>query len=556
MRDLEQFKNEMNLSGKNVYVGHRYVPKIMGDWDNTQLYEPLSVVSYQGASYTSRQYVPTGIEITNEDFWVLSGNYNAQVEQYRQDVRNLENNVDNLNDDVNDKLTQTKDEVNAQLTLKADKANPEFKTEISQQPTISEDVLPSSNVSLGTGWSGNFESGFTHTTGNTEPLVFTFDQLVANNTYKIDIDISKPDMSDMNGQSDYWITLGGSDEFETYRGIVESQTWGIVNAGVNNELLIRPFEDFNGSLTITMTRVIEFAEPYLTFLDETGTRVQDFRPSILGVDSLYIGRNSGRRSLNSPNEQNTGFGTDTLAYNTTGFWNTAIGNRALLLNTVGTRNIGIGRVALTNNISGDRNVAIGTFAMNRNTTGRNNIAVGADSLWYNTEGDSNIAIGVLALGNNRTGDRNVGIGDNALQYNREGSQNTAIGDNAFYRVENSMGNVGVGSGVFRRLRTGERNTVIGTNAGTNQTAGSQNILIGYAAGSASTAGDRNILIGYGVEKRNDDADRELNIGGVIRSYDMTEGEIEMRKLVLTQLPKTAPEREGAVWNDNGTLKIV
>ena len=100
MQDLEQFKNEMNLSGKNVYVGHRYVPKIMGDWDNTQIYEPLSIVQYQGNSFTSRQYVPSGIELTNEEFWVSTGNYNAQIEQYRQDVRNLESDVNNVNDEV------------------------------------------------------------------------------------------------------------------------------------------------------------------------------------------------------------------------------------------------------------------------------------------------------------------------------------------------------------------------------------------------------------------------------------------------------------------------
>lgn len=89
MKDLEQFKNEMSLSGKNVYVGHRYVPKIFGEWDKSKLYEPLSIVQYQGASYTSRQYVPVGVEITNEEFWVATGNYNAQIEQYRQDVRDL-----------------------------------------------------------------------------------------------------------------------------------------------------------------------------------------------------------------------------------------------------------------------------------------------------------------------------------------------------------------------------------------------------------------------------------------------------------------------------------
>lgn len=69
------------------YVGARYVPLVVGDWDNTKTYEPLSVVYYQGASYTSRQYVPTGIEITNTDYWALSANYNAQVEAYRSEVQ-------------------------------------------------------------------------------------------------------------------------------------------------------------------------------------------------------------------------------------------------------------------------------------------------------------------------------------------------------------------------------------------------------------------------------------------------------------------------------------
>ena len=100
MQDLNKFKNEMNLSGQNVYVGHRYVPKIMGDWDNTQIYEPLSIVQYQGNSFTSRQYVPSGVEITNEEFWASTGNYNAQVEQYRQDVVNLGNDIKSFNDDI------------------------------------------------------------------------------------------------------------------------------------------------------------------------------------------------------------------------------------------------------------------------------------------------------------------------------------------------------------------------------------------------------------------------------------------------------------------------
>ena len=75
------------------YIGARYVPIIVGEWDKTRTYEPLMVVTYQGASYTSRQYVPAGIEITNESYWVLSANYNAQVEAYRKEVKQFDDRI-------------------------------------------------------------------------------------------------------------------------------------------------------------------------------------------------------------------------------------------------------------------------------------------------------------------------------------------------------------------------------------------------------------------------------------------------------------------------------
>lgn len=79
----------------NTYVGARYVPIFDGDWDNTKSYEPLVIVSYQGDSYTSKTYVPSGAPITNTSYWAKTGNYNAQVEQ-------LSNNVIQLTDKVNE----------------------------------------------------------------------------------------------------------------------------------------------------------------------------------------------------------------------------------------------------------------------------------------------------------------------------------------------------------------------------------------------------------------------------------------------------------------------
>lgn len=78
----------------NIYVGARYVPKLMGEWSNTVEYEPLSIVLYQGNSYTSRTFVPRGTLPTDTDYWALTGNYNAQIEQYRQEVKALQDNVD------------------------------------------------------------------------------------------------------------------------------------------------------------------------------------------------------------------------------------------------------------------------------------------------------------------------------------------------------------------------------------------------------------------------------------------------------------------------------
>lgn len=70
----------------NTYVGARYVPIFDGDWNINKEYEPLVIVQYQGASYTSKTYVPTGTQITNTVYWALTGNYNAQVQAYRDEV--------------------------------------------------------------------------------------------------------------------------------------------------------------------------------------------------------------------------------------------------------------------------------------------------------------------------------------------------------------------------------------------------------------------------------------------------------------------------------------
>lgn len=90
------------------YVGARYVPKVMGEWNKALQYEALSIVTHLGNSFTSKVPVPPNIDISNETYWVNTGNYNAQVEAYRQETAQLEN---RLNNEIVDRKNDSKDNI-------------------------------------------------------------------------------------------------------------------------------------------------------------------------------------------------------------------------------------------------------------------------------------------------------------------------------------------------------------------------------------------------------------------------------------------------------------
>lgn len=119
----------------NTYIGARYVP-IFADpieWDKAKSYEPLTIVTYQGDSYASKTFVPAQTEITNTEFWVRTGSYNVQVEQYRKEVQEVVTKMDDLEESVNNsissfdtRLTQNEEKVesynNRITTLESDNA--------------------------------------------------------------------------------------------------------------------------------------------------------------------------------------------------------------------------------------------------------------------------------------------------------------------------------------------------------------------------------------------------------------------------------------------------
>lgn len=97
--------------GPSMYVGARYVPKFADpiEWDTERGYESLTIVTYKGESYTSKCLVPPGIDIKNERYWALTGANNAQVEEYKNQVKDLSQQVTGFaadNKEFREKITQ------------------------------------------------------------------------------------------------------------------------------------------------------------------------------------------------------------------------------------------------------------------------------------------------------------------------------------------------------------------------------------------------------------------------------------------------------------------
>ena len=110
----------------NQYTGARYVPVFAepAEWNNTRTYEPLTIVLHEGNSFTSKQFVPEGIDITNEKFWGETGNYNAQIEAYRKEVQKCTEKIIQNADNIDAETNRAKTAENI-LTIKTNYFTPE-----------------------------------------------------------------------------------------------------------------------------------------------------------------------------------------------------------------------------------------------------------------------------------------------------------------------------------------------------------------------------------------------------------------------------------------------
>ena len=344
------------------------------------------------------------------------------------------------NKDANRVLTV--DTVNNRVGIST--TNPTAKLQINsiashESATLGSELLSASNWTLGAGWSGDFATGFAHTSG-TADLSNTLAGVIGN-YYQIAYTVTG------RTAGSFTITFGG----ESYAGRTATGKFG-PRATTTGNLIITPTTDFNGTIVVSIKQITANYGATFALNDSTGATSFEIRNSLASLANTFIGVNSGIK-------------------NTTGFSNSAQGTQSLYSNTTGFYNSAQGYASLYSNTTGNYNNAQGSNALYYNTTGLNNSAQGSNALYYNTTGLNNSAQGASALRSNTTGSYNSAQGVYALRSNTTGSNNSAIGSNSGRYYNGTTGN----------LTSASNSLFLGASASALANGSTNEIVIGYNA---------------------------------------------------------------------------
>lgn len=106
------------LAGESVqYIGARYVPKFYTnsvdpdsiEWEADVAYEPITVVSYMGDSYTSKIPVPAtvGNPADNPHYWARTGQFNAAIAALQEEMQAVKLRVTDLETQCGNETLET-----------------------------------------------------------------------------------------------------------------------------------------------------------------------------------------------------------------------------------------------------------------------------------------------------------------------------------------------------------------------------------------------------------------------------------------------------------------
>ena len=224
-----------------------------------------------------------------------------------------------------------------------------------------------------------------------------------------------------------------------------------------------------------------------TALFTAGTTNDIDKVIAIGTEALYT-------SDDAHVDGSIAIGYRALKFNTVGRYNVAIGMDALYTNVDGDGNTAVGYQSLqtfeADTDGHGRNTGLGTASGKYISTGTGNTALGANALEgvSGTEitGDNNTAVGyqagVLVRG---ATSGNTLIGALSGDAITTGEHNTALGYQALSANETSDNNLAVGKEAGK-LCTGQQNTFLGSIAGNGVTSGTNNIAIGYGSDAVAT----------------------------------------------------------------------
>lgn len=280
-----------------------------------------------------------------------------------------------------------------------------------------------------TNWSGSRLSGYTHTSGSDDAIVFDSFNTISGRVYLVEFDTTYT-LGEFGE-----IYIGNGYHHLCYNG-TNHITIPILSDG--GYLKFKPKISWNGVLSnISVKEIRDYGTDYQLDLN-----------SILsyGHDNLY------------------------------GYWNVVLGNNCMNNSSSSTRTTVIGYHTLKSLMGGHRNIAIGSFAMSEVTGAESNVSIGCDSMLSVTNAEENVVIGKGALYYGTTQKENVAIGAYALvAENGNGSEkNVAVG------YQSGYGN------------DGDNNVFIGHRAGFNS-SGSNLVMIGNSDTQDVYIGNKKIV---------------------------------------------------------------
>jgi len=84
------------------YIGPKIVPHFANpaEWSINNEYDALSIVTNNGNTYWAKYNVPSGIDISNTEYWYLSAYPDAQIQAYRNEVMEYARTVDGFADAI------------------------------------------------------------------------------------------------------------------------------------------------------------------------------------------------------------------------------------------------------------------------------------------------------------------------------------------------------------------------------------------------------------------------------------------------------------------------